>query len=117
MDSGTEDDLSAVWGTGTDDVWVIGLQGSVFHWDGATLSDRSADVPVSGYLFDISGASADEIWIVGRGEGEEGIVLRWDGNTFSAQNSGTPRQLNGVWAGGQETWAVGWIAILHHARR
>jgi hypothetical protein len=37
--SGTSDELFAVWGTGTDDVWAAG--GGAFEFGGSTLLHRS----------------------------------------------------------------------------
>lgn len=75
--------LYGVWGSGPDDVWIVGgiPDGAatadddlVLHWDGAALT--RVTVPVRGAtLFKVWGAAADDVWVSGQG----GTMLHWDG--------------------------------------
>ncbi len=38
MDGGTEANLSAVWGSSEADVWVVGVLGTIVHYDGLAWS-------------------------------------------------------------------------------
>ena len=49
-------------------------------------------------------AGPDAGWAVGA----HGTILRWDGTTWAAQNSGTTEFLEAVWgADADHVWAVG----------
>jgi len=50
-----------VWGSSPEDVWVVGNQGRVLHWDGATWTATALDT--EGALFNVRGRGPQEIWI------------------------------------------------------
>ena len=54
--------LTAVWGSGKNDVWAVGSAGTVLHWDGGTWT--STPVNTKHTLFGIWGSSANDVWIV-----------------------------------------------------
>ncbi len=70
------EDLNGVWGSSANDVWVVGSGGRVLHWNGCALAPRNAGTTKD--LFAIGGRSASDVWIAG-----DGVVLHWDGKTFS----------------------------------
>jgi hypothetical protein len=57
--------LSAIWGSGPDDVWMLG--GAVTrHWDGKAwtpMSTVTALIPLEG----VWGSASNDVWIVGIG--------------------------------------------------
>ncbi|AKU95061.1 hypothetical protein AKJ09_01725 [Labilithrix luteola] len=53
--------LSSVWGSGKNDVWVVGASGSVLHWDGSTWRSTHLDTDQS--LNVIGGSSPADVWI------------------------------------------------------
>jgi hypothetical protein len=70
-------DLLAVFGTGPGDVWAVGDEGTILHWDGRTFGPAA-----SGTLERLTGvwaASPSEAWI----SGTVGSFLRWDGQRWS----------------------------------
>lgn len=83
--------LYGVWGSGPDDVWIVGgiPDGAatadddlVLHWDGVALT-RVA-VPVRGAtLFKVWGAAADDVWVSGQG----GTMLHWDGAAWTDRSA------------------------------
>jgi hypothetical protein len=70
-------DLDAVWGMSTDDLWAVGRHGTVIHYHAGTLT--KVDVGTRLDLSGVWGASADDFWVVG-----DGIILRNKGGTWSS---------------------------------
>lgn len=98
--------LSGVWGTGPDNVIVVGgddTTGTIDRWDGAAWSPM--EVPDgTNLLVWAYGFGPDDIFAVGRG----GSALRWDGATWSALTTGTTEDLWGVFGfAPDDVWAVG----------
>jgi hypothetical protein len=54
--------LSSVWGSGPNDVWVVGAAGSVLHWDGSSWS--SASVGTTQSLYAVWGSGPNDVWAV-----------------------------------------------------
>ena len=52
--------LSAVWGSGKNDVWASGTSGHVIHWDGTTWS--AAPAPTDQSLYAIWGSGPSDVW-------------------------------------------------------
>lgn len=100
--------LLGVWGSDTNDVWVVGgrseLAGppTVLRYDGAW--SRVA-TPVSGIdLWWVFGSAADDVFF----GGSAGTILRWRGDSF--EQMATPRTgiVFGIWgASATDVWAVG----------
>jgi hypothetical protein len=61
------------WGLAPDDVWLVGLGGASWHWDGKRWS--AIPTGTSEHLFSVWGSSSRDVWA----GGESGTVLRWDG--------------------------------------
>jgi hypothetical protein len=93
-------DLAAVWGSGPNDVWVVGYN-MIVHWDGMTWSISPANVgPMNG----VWGTSQKDVWAVG----ESGAILHYDGMVWVPSDAGTSATLNGVWGSGRsDVWTVG----------
>jgi hypothetical protein len=99
----------AVWGSGEDDVFVVGgglgNQGAgalVLHWDGSAWTELPTGR--SETLWWVWGASPDDVWMVG----EDGLILRWDGAGFTVVPSPVDATLFGVWgASPDDVWIVG----------
>ncbi|MBX3212208.1 MAG: hypothetical protein KF850_09260 [Labilithrix sp.] len=56
--------LYGIWGSGPDDVWTVGSNGAVFHWDGSTWSAErvETDAGQPRPLFGIWGTGPDDVW-------------------------------------------------------
>lgn len=98
-------DLNGVWGFGADDAVIVGDAGTVLRFDGITWKQ----VPVTGTtadLFDVWGASPDEMWAVGFY-----TMLRWDGATWApvpATLGSTAKSWTAIWGADKNTiFAVG----------
>ncbi len=111
--------MSGVWGAGPDDIWAVGGNqdvADVRHFDGSTWSESA--VPDGTHLLVWAyGFASDDVFAVGRG----GSVLHWGGSAWSTLDSGTTRDLWGVWGTSPtDLWIVGgevtgtWPLILHY---
>ncbi|UCG88037.1 MAG: Ig-like domain-containing protein, partial [Gemmatimonadota bacterium] len=109
--SGTFDALHGLWGASPTDVFAVGGNGSILHYDGTAWS-ADPSVTTSDVLFDVWGASSADVYAVGAA----GTVLHFDGTSWSAMSSGTSESLHGVWgASGVDVYAVGaGGTILHY---
>lgn len=90
--------LYKVWGTSATDVWCVGTNRTIVHWDGSSWTYTASPVP--GSLFTVHGSGTD-VWAVG---GDfTGEIVRWDGATWSVESPAGALQLTGVNGG----YAVG----------
>jgi hypothetical protein len=83
MDSPTTDDLAAVWGTSFENVYAVGKDGLIIHFDGDAWSvvEYAADAHLN--LHAIAGASADLIWAAGA----DRFMLEFDGEQWAQQQT------------------------------
>jgi uncharacterized delta-60 repeat protein len=116
---------SGVWGTDSGDVFVAGAAQNpassalVAHSSdsGATWTQvwttPANSLPPAPSLLDIAGRNAQDVFAVGGSGVLNGVgfttstILHFDGVGWTAQASGTPNVLEGVWAGGPHTFVVG----------
>ena len=110
--------LSGVWGSGPDDVFIVGGKetAEIYHHDGVGFSPM-AGVPEVGLLVWVFGFGPADVWAVGVG----GAVLHYDGQSWTALDAGTGADLWGVWGtSSSDLWIVGGSVsagdpvILHH---
>lgn len=87
------------------DAWLVGIDGSVLHFDGATLIRHP--VPTTSYLNGVFAVSDNDVWAVG----SRGTLLHYDGTGWVAY--GRPAEpgasafaaISGT--GPKDLWAVG----------
>jgi hypothetical protein len=92
-------DLRAVWGSGPNDVWAVGVRGTILHYDGRAW--RRVESGITEDLSGVSGTSSDDVWIVG----SAGTVLHYDGSSFDAGlGPGTALELHDVAAADGAVW-------------
>lgn len=88
-----------VWGSGPDDVWVVGTLALAMHWDGAEWTAFPEPVYRTSVLTTVAGSGPDDVWMVG-GPGNA-RVAHWDG-TALVEDSPPPADIvpgfNGVYA-------------------
>jgi len=99
-----------IWGTSETDLWAVGgdVGAGAFAWryDGSAWKEAQGFPPVlvnSASLFKVSGAAADDVWMVGT----EGLILHYDGDRITQVASATTRDLFTVAGGGGVVAAVG----------
>ena len=94
--------LGGVSGSSDDDIWLVGLGGTIVHWDGASWSvvpgGTSADLTA------VWAGSPRDAWAVG----ENGTIVRWNGSNWTQEESGTEVTLADVWGSSPaDVWIVG----------
>lgn len=76
--------LNWSFGFGANDVYVVGNEGTVLHWDGAAFTVEETNTDQN--LWGVWGASADDVWAVGgngRAEGQLTLLRRRNGTWTS----------------------------------
>ena len=106
FDTSAAGSLSGVWGTGPDDVFIVGgteAQGEVYHFDGTEWSAMA--VPEGqGLLVWAYGFGPDDVYAVG----VNGAMVHYDGSAWTAIETGTDADLWGVWGTAADSlWIVG----------
>ncbi|MBX3212221.1 MAG: hypothetical protein KF850_09325 [Labilithrix sp.] len=113
--------LASIWGSGPNDVWMVGAKGSVIHWDGATWT--STPIATNYSLQSVHGSGPNDVWVVSTAS----LIYRSTGfssgtATFvpqtplfeSAQFPNTVGALLAVWAPGA---GDAWIGGRHRLSR
>jgi hypothetical protein len=101
-------DLNGVWGVGSADVWAVGANGTVVHWNGSEWSTTGAasNSGTTSYLQDVWGSGSNDVWAVG----SAGTVVRWNGSGWVVSTIDARSTLSGVWGSGpNDVWAVGYF--------
>jgi len=101
----TDDDLSGVYGFSSSDVFAVGENGTILHFDGAEWSEMAypADAPGS----DLGGVWGPAPWDV-FAVGSDGTIIYYDGISWSSMISGTEANLHDVCGRSlDEVFAVG----------
>ncbi len=97
--------LSSVWGSGPDDVFIVGGQpdqAEIYHFDGTAW--RAMRVPRVPLLVWVYGFGPDDVYAVGL----EGAAVHFDGEKWTRLDTGTNGSLWGVWgASPDDVWIVG----------
>jgi hypothetical protein len=102
-------DLYGVWGSSGSDVFVVGIHGTVWNYDGMYWKrmDSGTDAELRG----VWGSSSSDVFVVGK----EGTIIHFDGNIWTVMDSGTLQHLWGVWgSSGSDVFAVGSKGTVLH---
>ena len=112
--------LVGVWGTSSSDVYAVGSDGAIGHYDGTnwsamtnrTSDDRSIACGTSELLWAVWGTSSSDIYAVG----DHGTILRYDGTGWGDMTSSRwDVSLRAVWGtSSSDVYAVGGSIILHY---
>ncbi len=109
--------VNSMWGSGPDDVWVVGSKGAnslsfAAHTNGAPVADGSVlawtevDTRTFSVLNAVWGSGPGDVWTVGDGGTIRHITA--GAKTSSIVESPTTENLRGLWgAGPKDIWAVG----------
>jgi hypothetical protein len=102
--------LSGVWASSAHDVYAVGAEGWVHHWDGARWT--TAPRLTTRALHDVWGAPGGQVFAVG----EAGTLLRrTGGGAWERMALPVQATLYGVWgASARDVWAVGDESTILH---
>ena len=118
---GGEETLWWVSGSGPDDVWMVGEQGRLLRWDGASFTEHESGTDAT--LWGVYAFSETDAWAVGGSPGKgttapNDIVLRWDGAAWTPEAlPGAPlgRSLYKVWGtSSDDLYVVGELGVIWH---
>lgn len=106
--------FNGIWGSGPDDVWIVGSPNYTLHWNGTRLS--MATVETRQALFGVWGSGKDDIWTftttksVWHTRGFDGDDAGWTRATETTDLYGLayPPVIAAMWgASAADVWAVG----------
>ena len=102
--------LNTVWGSSGSDVYVVGNEGRLLHYDGTAWSPKESGT--TNNLSSVWGSAADSVFVAG----DNGMILRYDGADWTPMVSGTSNHLPTIWGAAQDDIFVGgaWGTILHY---
>lgn len=68
VDAPATEELHGIFGFSSSDLWVVGSDGCILHFDGQAWTRIAAPPsPEPPSLYDVWGAAPDDVWIVGAG--------------------------------------------------
>jgi hypothetical protein len=83
--------LMSVWSSAPNDVFAVGLQGTIVHFDGATWATMASGTIED--LYGVWGSAWNDVFAVGGG----GTILHYTGASWSAMTSPTTNELRSVY--------------------
>lgn len=108
-DSASRADIERTWGTWNDDVWAVGRNGVVRHWDGtSSFLWKEVDVGVTDDLHSVWGRASDDVWAIG----DNSTIVHWDGKRWTREPTDPDLRLYGIWGDSKNVWIVGEGVIL-----
>lgn len=97
-------DIKSIWPISPTDIWAVGLNATLMHFDGVLWTIVSPPAGVTAGVFGVWAAASNNVWAVG----DFGIILHYDGIAWSSVASPTALKLNGIWGvAPNNIWAVG----------
>jgi len=115
MTSGTSSDLQGVWGAANNDIFAVGLDGTVIHYNGTAWSAMTSNT--STYFYGVWGVGSKDVYAVGNPIFKpDEAIMHYDGASWSKMppSKGTVTFFD-AWAGSAtDVWVVGQSGILHY---
>jgi len=112
---GSKVNPTGIWGTGPNDLFVVGWDGLILHWNGTAFTKHASGV--TDRLYAVWGFAADDVFAVGSMK----VALHWDGATWSQEPLPTTAVYMGVltlfdiWGSApDDIWAVGDYGVILH---
>jgi hypothetical protein len=103
-------DLSAVWGSSPDDVWIGGRGGALWHRQGAGSTWTKPILGLTNAWSVIAGSSASNVWMLN----DTGALMRWDGATLSTARAAQVFAPTALWvAADNDVWVARYQALEH----
>jgi hypothetical protein len=103
--SGTTQHLYGIWGTSATNVFAVGYNGTILHYNGTSWNAMNSGTTLS--LYGIYGFSPTDVFIAG----DDVAILRYNGSAWNKMTTSHPNFLpnfNALWgATNADVWAVG----------
>jgi hypothetical protein len=105
--------LTSVWGSSVQDMFVVGEQGRILHYDGVSWTSQTSGTGED--LTEVWGSSGSDVYAVGR----SGTVLHYDGSAWTPLDLGVSTALLGVWVSpdGNTAYIVGEYGLIMKGER
>jgi hypothetical protein len=104
--------INALYGSSPTNVWAVGAQNTLLHYDGSAWSSPPEGVtqqPTPSFN-GIWAASPNDAWVVGRQN-----ISHWDGHAFTVVVPSLPKPLWAIHgAAANDIWSVGGTLVMHY---
>ena len=91
-------------GSGPNDVWAVGWNNTILHWDGGTWTPVSTHLGADAGYEAVWGSGPNDVWAAGYTNG----LVHWNGTAWTSVCIGTTNDLHAIWGSGpNDVWAVG----------
>jgi hypothetical protein len=101
VQSGMTQTVNALYGFADNNIWGVGDNGAVVHYNGAGFSAQPS--PSELHLYGVWGSGESDVWAVG----EDATVAHFDGLTWSAVTGpSTTANLRAIWGAGPNDFYV-----------
>ncbi len=107
--------LTGVWESGARDLYAVGDQGMVLHFDGASWTKEATGTTAS--LTAIWGSGADDVYAVGMSDGGRSLILHRSrpGDQWQRDAVGTTSSLSALWGSSpKDVFAAGEKGTVVH---
>ncbi len=101
-------DTMYVWGSHLSDVFLVGWDGKILHFDGSAF--RSMESGTTEHLYDVWGHSGTEVYAAG----SNGTIIAYDGSSWQPMESTTTADLQALWGDAETVVAVGDQGTILH---
>jgi len=107
--------LEGIWGSGPNDIWAVGDNGTIRHLTNGASRWDIVPSPTTEALHGVWGSGPNDVWAVG----DNGTILHFDGTAWKKSTAafaiGKKPRLASVWGSGpNDVWIVGDAVSLHY---
>jgi hypothetical protein len=88
----TSNELESVWRNTASDVWAVGINNTIVHYNGTAWSHPSTGLAFANY-YSVFGTSGTDVWTVGG----LGSTAHWNGSKWQRTALNTAVNFTGVW--------------------
>src|SRR6478609_8780926 len=105
--------LRAIWGSSKHDVYVVGANNTLQHYDGASWSQVHLTLGAAIDFTSVHGTSAKDVWVVGLSR----AALHYDGGAWVTMTPPTMDVFRSVWSSAEDVWVLGDATLNHFDRQ
>ena len=105
LNSGTQNHLYSVWGRSSDDIYAVGRNGQIIHFDGSNWKNMESNTQSD--LKAIWG-DANQLYTAG----DDGTILSYENNNWIRVNTSFTTSLTGIWGADGHVFAAGLYGVF-----